>query len=227
MTHKMIHVVDDDESFRNAVGRLLHMLDYDVALYESAERYLQADGGRADCLLLDVRMTGLNGLELQTEMQRRLYATPIVFVSAHADTRATVAAIKAGAEDFLLKPISSEELIAAIKRALARSEAIRLDAESNASKLGRYQRLTRREREVLTALVRGLRNKQIAAELGTTERTIKAHRSRVMHKLEVQSVAELVVLTESIRKLPQLGSVGGMPPPRSPNSNAFIGLRPN
>ena len=224
MTRKTIYVVDDDESFRAAVGRLLQVLDYDVVLFDSAERFLRSDSAKADCLLLDVRMAGLNGLDLQAEMQRRLYALPIVFISAHADTRVAVAAIKAGAEDFLVKPVSSDELITAIKRALARSEAIRLDAESNASKLGRYQRLTRREREVLTALVRGLRNKQIAAELGTTERTIKAHRSRVMHKLEVQSVAELVVLTESIRKLPHYG---GMPPMRSPGNGAFIGLRPN
>lgn len=205
MTRKIIHVVDNDESFRNAVGRLLQVLDYDVSLFESAEVYLRCDRGEADCLVLDVRMPGFDGLELQAELQRRLNAVPIVFVTAHADVRATVAAIKAGAEDFLVKPVSSDDLIAAIKRALARSDAIRHDVESNASKLRRYLRLTRREREVLNGLVRGLRNKQIAGELGTTERTIKAHRSRVMHKLEVQSVAELVMLTESIRKIPSAG----------------------
>ena len=202
MTRKIIYVVDDDESFRSAVGRLLQVLDYEVTLFDSAEAFLRSDRSKADCLLLDVRMPGFDGLALQAELQRRLNVLPIVFVTAHADVRATVTAIKAGAEDFLIKPVSTDELIAAVKRALARSDAIRLDVASNASKLMRYQRLTRREREVLTGLVRGLRNKQIAAELGTTERTIKAHRSRVMHKLEVQSVAELVVLTESIKKMP-------------------------
>jgi FixJ family two-component response regulator len=214
MTRKIIHVVDDDESFRNAVGRLLQILDFEVTLFDSAEAFLRSNRGTADCLLLDMRMPGFDGLELQAELQRRLNAVPVIFVTAHADVRASVTAIKAGAEDFLIKPVSSDELIAAIKRALARSDAIRLDAESNASKLTRYQRLTRREREVLTGLVRGLRNKQIAAELGTTERTIKAHRSRVMHKLEVQSVAELVVLTESIKKMP---SHSDPLPPRIPN----------
>lgn len=202
MTRKIVYVVDDDESFRSAVGRLLQALDYDVMLFDSAEAFLRCDYSKADCLLLDVRMPGFDGLELQAELQRRLNALPIVFVTAHVDVRATVTAIKAGAEDFLTKPVSTDELIAAVKRALARSDALRLDVESNASKLMLYQRLTRREREVLTGLVRGLRNKQIAAQLGTTERTIKAHRSRVMHKLEVQSVAELVMLTESIKKIP-------------------------
>lgn len=221
---KTVYVVDDDESFRNAVARLLRVLDYDVLLFDSAEALLRADLSKADCLLLDVRMAGTSGLELQAEMQRRMSMVPIVFVTAHADTRTAVAAIKAGAEDFLIKPVSSEELLAAVERAIARSEAIRLDAESTASKLGRYQRLTRREREVLNALVRGLRNKQIAAELGTTERTIKAHRARVMHKLEVQSVAELVVLTESIRKLPACN--GMLPPPRTSHFANYSSLRP-
>lgn len=214
MTRKTIHVVDDDDSFRNAIGRLLQVLGYDVMLFDSADAFLRCDRAKADCVLLDVRMPSFNGLELQAELHRRLNTLPIVFVSAHADVRMTVAAIKAGAEDFLVKPVSSDELLGAIKRALARSDAIRLDVESNASKLSRYQRLTRREREVLTGLTRGLRNKQIAAELGTSERTIKAHRSRVMHKLEVQSVAELVILTESIKKMP---SANGILPQRIPS----------
>ncbi len=217
MTRKTIHVVDNDESFRNAVRRLLQALDFDVTLFDSADAFLRCDRGEADCLVLDLRMPGFDGLELQAELQRRLNAVPIVFVTAHADVRASVTAIKAGAEDFLIKPVSSDELIAAINRALVRSDAIRHDVEFNASKLRRYQRLTRREREVLSGLVRGLRNKQIAAELGTTERTIKAHRSRVMHKLEVQSVAELVMLAESIRKIP---SSGDMLPPRIPDTYA-------
>jgi len=207
MTRKIIHVVDDDASFRSATGHLLEVFDYEVVLFDSAESFLRnTSNARPDCLLLAVRAAGIDGLALQAEIQCRLEGLPIVFVSSQPDTRAAVAAIKAGAEDFLVKPVSGDELVAAVRRALARSEAIRLAAESNASKLNRYQRLTRREREVLTALVRGLRNKQIAAELGTTERTIKAHRSRVMHKLEVQSVAELVILTESIRKLPSFGN---------------------
>jgi RNA polymerase sigma factor (sigma-70 family) len=179
------------------------MAGYDVEIYSSAQqlrdRPLEADA--PGCILLDVQMPGLNGLELQDRLIERGSILPIVFVTGHADTPTTVRAIKAGAEDFLTKPASSEQLIDAIERAMARYEAARHQRSEFNSLRGLIATLTPRERQVFNLIVRGKINKQIAHELGTTERTVKAHRHQVMEKMQVDSLAELVSNAERLGML--------------------------
>jgi FixJ family two-component response regulator len=193
-------VIDDDASYRTAVERRLKWAGYDVETYSSAQQLLDrlpaADG--PGCILLDMQMPGLNGLELQSRLIERGSMLPIVFVTGHADTPTTVRATKAGAEDFLAKPASSEDLIDAIERAMARCAS----THHQQSELGSLRRLvatlTRRERQVFDLLVRGKINKQVAFELGTTERTVKAHRHQVMEKMQVDTFAGLVSIAERI-----------------------------
>jgi RNA polymerase sigma factor (sigma-70 family) len=200
-------VVDDDASFRTAIERRLKLAGYDVATYATAQELLDAapDDARPGCILLDVRIPGLSGPELQTRLVAAGSALPIIFLTGHADTPTTVQAIKAGAEDFLTKPISSEQLIEAIERSLARQQA----AFAQRSRLDAFRAhlatLTQRERQVFDLIVRGKINKQIAHELGTTERTVKAHRHQVMEKMQVHSLAELVSIAE---RLGMLGANG-------------------
>jgi len=189
----IIHVVDDDASFRTAIGRLLEASGYRVAFYESAVQLLQEPpGAEPGCILLDVQMSGLDGLQLQDRLGDLGHTMPIVFLTGHGDLPASVRAIKAGAEDFLTKPILKETLLKAIERALARYETARAQHERLAALRGLVATLTPREVEVFDLVVRGKLNKQIAYELGTSERTIKAHRHAVMEKLQVRSLAELV-----------------------------------
>ena len=198
----VIHVVDDDASFRTAVTRLLRASGYQVALYESALQLLdKPPGTEAGCILLDVRMPELSGPELQSRLVEMGNALPIVFLTGHGDIPMSVRAIKAGAEDFLSKPVSRRTLIEAIQRALTRYEEARgrnlqLDALRSL-----VASLTARESEVFALVVRGRLNKQIAHELGTSERTIKAHRHAVMQKLKVQSVAEAASIAERLGML--------------------------
>jgi FixJ family two-component response regulator len=198
----VIHVVDDDAAFRAAVARLLHASRYRVALYESAARLLETPpGNEAGCILLDVRMPGLSGPELQARLAETGNPLPIVFLTGHGDVPTGVRAIKAGAEDFLLKPVSKNVLIEAIQRALARDERTREQACRLDSMRALIATFTPREREVFALVVRGKLNKQIAYELGTSERTVKAHRQAVMHKLKVQSLAEAVAIAERLGML--------------------------
>jgi FixJ family two-component response regulator len=190
----LVHVVDDDNSFRTALERRLRHAGYEVETYSSAQHLLDRLQGAemAGCILLDVQMPGLSGLELQSRLIDLGSILPIVFVTGHSDIPATVQAIKAGAEDFLTKPIPSEQMIAAIERAMERyGLASRHRTEVN-SFLALVATLTPRERQVFNLIVRGKINKQIASELGTTERTVKAHRHEVMEKLQAESLAELV-----------------------------------
>jgi FixJ family two-component response regulator len=190
----LVHVVDDDNSFRTALERRLRHAGYEVETYSSAQHLLDRLQGSemAGCILLDVQMPGLSGLELQSRLIDLGSILPIVFVTGHSDIPATVQAIKAGAEDFLTKPIPSEQMIAAIERAMERyGLASRHRTEVN-SFLALVATLTPRERQVFNLIVRGKINKQIASELGTTERTVKAHRHEVMEKLQAESLAELV-----------------------------------
>ena len=195
-----VHVVDDDASFRIAIERRLKKAGYEVVTYPSAQHFMDRMPSESElgCILLDVRIPGLSGPELQCRLSELGSTLPIVFLTGHADIPTTVRTIKAGAEDFLTKPVSSDELLRAIERAIAHHEARR----GLKSKLDMVRThiaaLTPREREVFELVVRGKANKQIANALGCTERTIKAHRHRVMEKMQVQSLAELVSLAERV-----------------------------
>lgn len=198
-----VHVVDDDMSFRAAIERRLKLAGYDVATYGSAQELLDRLPGNQGpgCILLDVRIPGLSGPDLQRRLIELGSTLPIVFLTGYADTATTVKAIKAGAEDFLTKPVSSEQLIDAIERAMTRQK-LALDQRSKLDALRAHvATLTPRERQVFDLIVRGKINKQIAYELGTTERTVKAHRHQVMEKMQVQSLAEVVSIAERLGML--------------------------
>jgi RNA polymerase sigma factor (sigma-70 family) len=192
----VIHIVDDDASFRNAMTRMLRTAGYGVVSYENAQQLLDnlPDEAEAGCILLDLQIPGVSGKDLQDRLVRLGATIPIIFLTGHGDIAASVQAIKAGAEDFLTKPVLRTVLMDAIERALARQrEAQGRQNELNALR-ALVNKLTPREREVFDLVVRGKMNKQIAHTLGTTERTIKAHRHRIMEKVQVRSIAELVNL---------------------------------
>ena len=190
-----VFVVDDDELVRRAVTRLLKLDGYRVESYPSPQAILEA--GTADsaaCLVLDLRMPGLNGLELVEELRNRGVSTPVVFVTGHADVPTSVQAMKAGAVEFLEKPFDDKILLKAVQEAVERDRTERLDREGLAEIESRAETLTSREREVMALVVQGLLNKQIAGQLGIAEKTVKVHRGRVMEKMEAGSLAELVRL---------------------------------
>jgi FixJ family two-component response regulator len=195
-----VHVVDDDASFRTAIARLLRTAGYEVAVYESALELLERipDHGGSSCILLDVQIPGVSGPELQGRLAALGSDLPIVFLTGHGDIPTSVRAIKAGADDFLTKPVSKDELLGAIERAVARHRAGQALHSRLDSLRSLVATLTPREREVFELVVRGKMNKQIAFALGTTERTIKAHRQKVMEKAKVQSLAELVSIAERL-----------------------------
>jgi FixJ family two-component response regulator len=202
----LVHVVDDDESFRTAIARRLKKAGYEVATYSSAQQLLERlpDQNALGCILLDVRIPGLSGPELQARLNALGYSLPIVFLTGHADIQITVKTIKAGAQDFLTKPVSSDQLLGAIERALAQHETTRTQRSRLDAMRAQIAAFTPRERQVFELIVRGKINKQIAHELGTTERTIKAHRQQVMEKAKVQSLAELVSIAEKLGVLAQV-----------------------
>jgi RNA polymerase sigma factor (sigma-70 family) len=196
----VVHVVDDDASFRTAIERRLKKAGYEVTTYPSAQHLLDRlpDENRPGCILLDVRIPGLSGPELQGRLSELGSTLPIVFLTGHADVATTVQAIKAGADDFLTKPVSSDQLLRTIQRAMAHHEATR-EAKSKLDIVRAHiAALTPREHEVFELVIRGKTNKEVANALGATERTIKAHRHRVMEKMQVQSLAELVSLAERV-----------------------------
>ena len=206
----VIHVVDDDAPFRTAVARLLRAAGYQVALYESGDHLLaNPPGSGPGCVLLDMRMSGLSGLELQDRLAKLDSILPIVFLTGHGSIPMSVQAIKAGAEDFLSKPVSKKTLLEAVERALARHRERREQRDRLDDLRALVATLTPREREVFALVVRGKLNKQIAYELGTSERTIKAHRHAAMEKLKVRSLAEAVALAD---RLGLLATPGGSSP---------------
>src|SRR5215203_4257933 len=196
----VVHIVDDDESFRTAIQRLLGASGYAVETYESAEQLLQQlpDDAGPSCILLDIRIPGLSGPDLQDRLSALGSHLPIVFLTGHADVPTTVKVMKAGADDLLTKPVTKDELIAALERAIARSRAWREKNEQFHSLQKLVDSLTPRERQVFERVARGRMNKEIARELGTTERTIKAHRRSVMEKVRIASLAELVLIAERL-----------------------------
>jgi FixJ family two-component response regulator len=195
----VIHVVDDDLSVRTAVGRMLRAAGYQVALYESANQLLEnLPGSGKGCILLDVQMPGLTGPQLQESLGRIGFELPIIFLTGHGDIPSSVRAIKAGAEDFLAKPTPKKTLLEAIERALRRYDGVHESYLRLHALRERFAMLTPREREVFSLVVRGNLNKQTAHELGTSERTIKAHRHSIMDKFGVKSLAELVSIAEAL-----------------------------
>ena len=200
----VIHVVDDDASFRSSMSRLLHASGYRTELYESGDAFLdKLPVGESGCVLLDLRMSGMQGFELQERLAKSGNILPIIFLTAHGDIGAGVRAMKAGAEDFLTKPVSREALFECVERALARNVQQRQQQDRMSAMRRLVANLTPREAEVFALIVRGKLNKQIAHELGTTVRTIKAHRHAVMEKLDVKSFAEAVAIAERLGMLAQ------------------------
>jgi len=196
-----VHLIDDDTSLRNALGRLLALSGYQVCSYDSAERFLAAPAQPGGCILLDIDMPGMSGLQLQEQLVARGSVLPIVFLTGQGSIAASVRTIKAGAEDFLCKPVDQAQLLPAIERALARyvrESGVRSAEQELAA---RVALLSPREREVFDLVITGLLNKQIADRLGTSERTIKAHRAAITDKLKVRSVAEMVSIASQLRIL--------------------------
>lgn len=188
-----VFFVDDDDALRRATQRLLADHGFDVRAYASAEEYLSAYDPRAPgCLLLDLRMPGASGLEVQLALEQRGGPPPIVFLTGHADVPSCVEAMKHGAFDFLEKPVSEARLVTAITRALERDRVRRRELAERAVLERRHETLTPREREVLIAIIAGHLNKQTAFRLGISERTVKLHRARVLEKMRADSVADLV-----------------------------------
>jgi len=200
--HPLVHVVDDDLSLREAISSLLRSMGLAVQTYASAAEFLDrapTDSARPQCLVLDVRMPGMSGLELQRALGTLQQRVPIVFITGHGDIPMTVRAMKAGAIEFLPKPFRDQDLLDAIETSLAKSRATWREQEATGAIQARFDTLTPREREVLALLQQGLRNKQIADRMGISEVTVKVHRHHIMDKMQATSVPMLVGLLEPFR----------------------------
>jgi FixJ family two-component response regulator len=199
----IVFVIDDDQSICEALTRLLGTVGLRAQAFKTAQEFLRTK--RPDtpsCLVLDVRLPGLSGLDLQRELANTDPPIPIVFITAHGDIPMTVQAMKAGAVEFLTKPFRDQQLLDAVQQAIDRDRTARHQRAELAELRRRYESLTQREREVMALVVTGLLNKQVAAELGTSEATVKAHRAQLMHKMEAESVAQLVRFSERLGFLP-------------------------
>jgi FixJ family two-component response regulator len=192
-------VIDDDEGVREALQSLLRSVGLKVALYGSVADFLAAKVPQGPCcLVVDIRLPGMSGLDLQAELAARGVKTPIVFITGHGDVPMSVRAMKAGAVEFLTKPFRDQDLLDAIQLALARSRAQREKTADDEDLRQRYQSLTPRERQVFTLVTKGLLNKQIAGEIGVTEITVKVHRGQVMRKMAARTLVDLVRLADRL-----------------------------
>ena len=195
----VVFVVDDDPSVRKSLTRLVASAGYVVEAFASAREFLErAPTGGPCCLVLDVRMPGLTGLDLQKTLAQAVHRIPVVFITGHGDVSMSVTAMKAGAVDFLTKPFDGKDLLGAIQRAVEK-DTRDLGTEARTGEIqARVRLLTPRERQVFALVVTGMLNKQIAAQLGIAEKTVKVHRARVMDKMRAGSVAELVRLADDV-----------------------------
>lgn len=192
----MVFIVDDDDGVRRAMSALMDSVGYAHAAYNSASEFLQLyDGKQPGCLVLDIRMPEMSGLELQKELSRRGYKLPVIFVTGHGDVPMAVEAMKNGAFDFVQKPFRDQDLLDRVNHAVHHDASLRQETADKDEVLKRWNTLTQREKEVMALIVDGKANKVIAQDLELSERTVEIHRARVMEKMQVRSVAQLVRLS--------------------------------
>ena len=198
-TMRLVHVVDDEPDIRRALALMLRAAGIETRVYGSAEEYLaEVSINEPACVLLDNRLPGLSGLDFQAELSKANIDVPIIFITGHGDIAMTVKAMKAGAVEFFSKPFRDQDLLDAVKLALEKDEAKRKFRKTSAAVRSRFESLTPREQEVMSLVTTGLMNKQVAAEMGVSEITVKVHRGNVMRKMNANSLADLVMIADML-----------------------------